>query len=150
MATKTSEFNFPKRADQSRVKAGVHFRIRDEFDQVWGKFTLTFMDRESVRGREQMVSMANRYRDLIDSGAMTVEAVGIKVLCENYIRDWEIPVEIWSEAGQPVPFSPEAAEKFLGQEETLWLANKLLDLAQNIRNFGYLTDVNGKPTDAKN
>lgn len=153
MATKTStasEFNFPKRADPDRVKVGVKWNMKDEFQQSWGVYTLTFMDTEFVRGREKMLAAATQYSDLLESGEMTHQDIGIRVFCENYLIDWEIPVEIWSDNGEPVKFTPDNAVKFLSQEPTIWLVEKLLALSQDITKFGYLKNVKGKPTNLKN
>lgn len=134
-----SKFTLPKRVDATLATEGVNFEISDEFGTDWGTYKLIWADNESTRGKAIFERTAKRYYPQLKNKTMTEHEVKVRVLVENYLVDWSLPISITG--GKKLPFSKEDALEFLSMPDVTWLVRELINRADDITNFGAVHDV---------
>jgi len=130
-----SEFNFPTRYDEAAADEGVWTSVIDEMDNLWGRFKLCLFDETTQRYRLTMERLMRKYRNAAKSNPgskeKTNEERAVEVFVELALVDWEIT----NKAGKAIPFSKEAAVRYLMAPQALYVQNAIVAFARDVRNF---------------
>lgn len=131
-----SDFFFPTRYDATQADEGVWTAVIDEMDNLWGRFKLCLFDETTPRHRVTLERLQRKYpvkkgQPNAELKAKKMDDWAIELFVEMSVVDWEVN----DGKGKPIPFSAEAAIRYLSDPRALFVVRELGTFARDVRNF---------------
>lgn len=117
------------RFDPVKAEYGIKLEIVDDFDNYYGTFKVSLLDKNSVFYRNEIKRFDRLYKD--DKRAKG-ENFDIFFFVMTALHGWEGIVD---EDGNEIPFSKDAAYDYFCSLEDVWVVDELSIQATRVANF---------------
>lgn len=124
-----TDFYIPERFDAAKAEEGVELNIRNEAGHSYGTFKTILFDKHS---KFLQVQIERFKRQNSKDAAANGDHANIYAFVQICLKGWS---GVKDKNGKEVPFSTDAAFKYLSHPKMKWPAEALLEEASNVLHF---------------